>query len=858
MIISPLISLMEDQVAKLNGLIVSDGPNGHISSNDNKKDIAVFLGSAQTNKTVEEKALNGEYKFVYCTPEKLFSGDGWFLRQMADLHTRNGGSGICLIAVDESHCVSEWGHDFRPHYRQVGSLLRGNHVLKNVPIVALTATAVPRVQRDIISSLQLRDPKIVKQSFDRDNLLIVVKRRPEYSSALKSFVTDMKLIDTKKSFRHESTIIYCPTKRNVEEITNWLSQQFEGTRIRVQSYHGGQSMGHRSDAHINFLTGKTVVIVATIAFGMGIDKTDTRRIIHYGPPKTVEEYYQQIGRAGRDGLEASCIMYCNLNDFEKYKDDFYLGGLTSKVRSYQESSIDSLRKFAMSDETCRRAELLKYFNEMPPFGARCGTCDTCVARKQHGDDMERDFAMQGGRLILYVLSVLDDKQGISKLEFVLKGLAIDPYRYRNCIHDGPVEIAHRVMEMKSQMSGYKKKVPVSYFTKDLLPALVNRGYVEVRKQSATFDFGNRTNTWSGYAITTKGWNSLESGPINLPVPSSIREYEKQQKEKMQKTLAVLKEAGADIDQIPKQEVEEGDGTVIKAFRTWFNYLERLQRNNSNDRIDELGDLRLRIDAWRMDMAEKFRIAPSDAMPDHILFSVAYAAATPKTEKIEREALLGLGLRSGGIDSLVFTINDWLGTTRAKSKAEQQDDDQLTGNSSPMILSSEPFKPAKRWEHFNYRPQKKTGLASWESSYYRFTAGEHAQTIAMSPINGRPIQVGTVVNHVLEGMLAGRPVDLKRLSTVSTPPTKSQWNELTRMEAETGIDATGNPKVSGKNGEAIRMVDFLEPVLGQEFTQKEYTDRTEEETAKYRKWCDRLSWYLFLRRAGYSPTYADKI
>jgi len=224
---------MEDQVAKLNGILSSDGGNG-------SKDVAVFLGSGQKDPMAEQKALKGDYKLIYCTPEKLVSGG--FLNSMANLHNSGEGDGLCLIAVDESHCVSEWGHDFRPSYRQVGNVLRGHAVLKNVPIVALTATAVPRVQTDILSSLQLRNPKVVKQSFDRDNLIITVRRKPAggYRTALAGFVKDMKEMTTttrkKMSFsRHESTIIYCPTQGQVVEVSNWLSQQFEGTDIRAQS-----------------------------------------------------------------------------------------------------------------------------------------------------------------------------------------------------------------------------------------------------------------------------------------------------------------------------------------------------------------------------------------------------------------------------------------------------------------------------------------------------------------------------------------------------------------------------------------------------------------------------------------------
>ena len=393
----------------------------------------------------------------------------------------------CFVSTYTSHCVSEWGHDFRPEFRSLGSDIRSHPVLSSIPIIALTATAVPRVQKDIISSLRLRDPKISQQSFDRTNLVISIKRKPSsggFRSALKPFVKDLRKKYTDKGngqIGSESTIIYCPTQSLVEEVSEWLSNAFENV-IQVQPYHGGLSATNRTDAHINFLTGKTTIIVATIAFGMGIDKPDTRRIIHWGPSKTVEEYYQQIGRAGRDGLESYCIMYCNAGDFESYKSDFYLGKLSAEAKEMQIKSIDSLRKYALSDEVCRRAELLKFFGEEPSFGERCGTCDTCQTRKLHADDIERDFANDGARILLYALSTLNGKQGASVLEKVLRGNKVEGYRYRNSVNEATV--GTKITEMKSEMKGFKKKMPVSYFTKDLLPAMVDRGFVEINSQTS--------------------------------------------------------------------------------------------------------------------------------------------------------------------------------------------------------------------------------------------------------------------------------------------------------------------------------------------------------------------------------------
>lgn len=175
-------------------------------------------------------------------------------------------------------------------------------------------------------------------------------------------------------------------------------------------------------------------------------------------------------------------MYCNAGDFESYKSDFYLGKLGAEAKEMQVRSIDSLREYALSDEVCRRAELLKFFGEEPSFGERCGTCDTCQMRNLHPDDIERDFANDGARLVLYAISSLNGRQGSSTLEKVLRGNKVEGYRYRNSVDESSV--GSKILQMKGEIKGFKKKLPVSYFTKDLLPALVGRGFVEIKSQTS--------------------------------------------------------------------------------------------------------------------------------------------------------------------------------------------------------------------------------------------------------------------------------------------------------------------------------------------------------------------------------------
>lgn len=461
LVVSPLISLMQDQVNKLNGL--------------SNQRLATYLGSSQMDSNEEVKALNGEYPLVYVTPEKLLS-EG-FLDRLAHMHRSK--KRLCLVAIDESHCVSEWGHDFRPEYRNLGRELRGHLVLQQVPIVALTATAVPRVQRDICDSLKLRDPHLARQSFDRTNLDISIHKKDQrgggFRAALESVI---KEIQQSPSSSMQSTIIYAPSRDLVEDIASYLQQELGNDA--VQPYHGKMDHQARTEAHLNFLVGRTKVIVATVAFGMGIDKPDTRRVLHFGPPKTVEEYYQQIGRAGRDGLPAECVMYVSDGDFVKYKSDFYLASVPEKARVALEGSMDALRNYALDTVTCRRKALLDFFQEKSPFGERCGACDTCRNHAKYGPDSERDFGNEGARVILAAVRALNG-QSMGIIEKVVSGHQVESYRYR-CGHNA-TNTSGTIKEMRQAMS---KKRPMSHF-KELMAPLVAKGYLSQATKKTNID-----------------------------------------------------------------------------------------------------------------------------------------------------------------------------------------------------------------------------------------------------------------------------------------------------------------------------------------------------------------------------------
>lgn len=341
-VISPLIALMQDQVDRLeaNGI-----PAAFVNSSLSALECA----------RRERAALAGQIKLLYVAPERLVSQN--FLQVMDQAQATIG---LSLLAVDEAHCVSEWGHDFRPEYRQIGRL---RERYTSTPLLALTATATERVRDDILVQLRLRDPAIHIASFDRPNLYYEVreKHRKSYNELLQL------LLD----HPGEPTIIYCQTRQSVEE----LSSQLVRDGIPTLAYHAGMPAEQRSENQSRFVRDDVNTLVATVAFGMGIAKPDVRAVIHYDLPKNLEGYYQESGRAGRDGQPARCVLFFSHGDRSKIEfriaqrpdEDLQLIAAQQlrQVVSYAESS------------TCRRSQLLGYFGETRPE-ENCGNCDNCL------------------------------------------------------------------------------------------------------------------------------------------------------------------------------------------------------------------------------------------------------------------------------------------------------------------------------------------------------------------------------------------------------------------------------------------------------------------------------------------------
>jgi ATP-dependent DNA helicase RecQ len=372
-VISPLIALMKNQVDQLNTYGV------------NARFLNSTLSKGEITK-LRKDAMSGNIRLLYVAPESLTKEENIeFLKKV----------NVSFVAIDEAHCISEWGHDFRPEYRRIKSMIQQ---LGNLPIVALTATATPKVQLDIQKNLQMEDADIFLSSFNRKNLYYEVRPKKETKKQLIKFLRDNK---------GKSGIIYCLSRKKVEEIAKMISVN----GFKAAPYHAGLDPDVREKNQDDFLNEEVDIIVATIAFGMGIDKPDVRFVVHYDVPKSLEGYYQETGRAGRDGLEGYCLMFYSHNDLNKLEK-------FNKDKSVQEREnarilLQEMEYYAESP-VCRRRQLLHYFGEEFKED-NCGMCDNCVHPRERFDGTE------AVKVVLQAVKQTNERFGLNHLVHVIRG-----------------------------------------------------------------------------------------------------------------------------------------------------------------------------------------------------------------------------------------------------------------------------------------------------------------------------------------------------------------------------------------------------------------------------------------------------
>ncbi len=379
LVISPLIALMKDQVdaLRLNGV------------------KAAFLNSsldAQQERQIMQDLKAGALDLLYLAPERLFHQGGAFLEYLKTLD-------INLIAIDETHCISQWGHDFRPDYVQLGKLKQS---FPKVPMIALTATADSQTREDILAQLKMDRPRIFLSSFDRPNIKYTVRPKKDWFEQLLSFLEDKE---------NEHGIIYCLSRKSTEE----LAENLRENGIQALAYHAGLPSEQRAEHQDKFLKDEVQVIVATIAFGMGIDKSNVRFVIHVDLPKNIEGYYQETGRAGRDGLDSDALLFYGAGDYFKLSRFCEVEGNPEQTQVL----LNKLRRMVdfADSRICRRKNLLNYFGEA--HEGDCGNCDNCLTTR------ERYEATVEAQKLLSTIARLEQAFGLSHILDIVRGSQSD-------------------------------------------------------------------------------------------------------------------------------------------------------------------------------------------------------------------------------------------------------------------------------------------------------------------------------------------------------------------------------------------------------------------------------------------------
>jgi len=564
------------------------------------------------------------------------------------------------------------------------------------------------------------------------------------------------------------------------------------------------------------------VIVATVAFGMGIDKPDIRRVFHLGPPKTVEEYYQQIGRAGRDGLQSECMMVYNDADFSAYQGDFYLGKLNAEAKQVMIASIEALQKMCRHPTKCRRLALLEFFGEQPPW-TQCKTCDNCINTKKNAGDLTRDFTAE----CMVILRSVD-----------------------RCSGKGITKLMEEVTRQARNTRFAAKQL------REMIAPLVDAKYLWSETISFTPPGMKFARTSSVTNLAAKGRTALATPNtvIQLPVPESVRRLEAERVARKAAKLKELQAGGVDLSTIPKAELEAGEGPVMAATQMWMSRLAYFRSSNRNDKAAALENLKHQIEEWRDSVADKLGMAPAAVLSEDLVIRIAYVQPRQLADLKE------IGVRITGVEDLVTVITEW----KQKQEAEAEPaDGQNNKRKMPSWFkddqqgAAEMILPAGKWKAARpFRLNKLTkGKPAWMESYARFDQGERVSAIAMNPgmtkqgAPKKPILDTTVVGHLMQALTHGQPVNLQQVFT-QVPDSRinqGDWDKIEDAAGSVPVDVMAVEKISGE--------DLLRYIVKWDAS-KGYNERTETQKAEGSKWGIKFRTWQYLKQAGFAPSWAN--
>lgn len=682
-VISPLISLMEDQVR---GLSAANIP-------------ACLLGSAQQQKRqVMDALIDGHYRVVYLTPEFAESA-ATFLKSL------DSQVGITLFAIDEAHCVSQWGHDFRQAYRELGKLKTS---FPHVPFMAVTATATPNVRKDIVGALHLKNPVLTCTSFNRPNLYLEVKRKG-------SIVEDLRLEITEAV---GPVIVYCPTRTSAEEVARVIQYDLG---IKCVLYHAGLSLEVRKHSHGQFIQDFVQVVVATVAFGMGIDKPDVRKIIHYGAPKDIESYYQEIGRAGRDGLDSSCHVFFSPGDFATSR--HFLKDITNP--DFLQHKTDMLNKMQhyLTSTKCRRKLLLAHFagTEAESVGGTANCCDNCT-RSLAMDGVQyskRDYTKEARQLLEAIIGT-GERYGISVPICLLRG-----------------SVSQKLPEYlrKGKLYGVGK-ARTEAFWKAFSRLMSSEGYLTEKGIHSVV--GPNSRFMHSTVVTPLGKVWLKSGTKLLLDPS--QELIDMDAPAPRPKLCVIpqitedRRASNSLKGMLPQEVKREQVFSSKGS-TLFEKKSRSDAEQEQDRLR--GQLYLELGTLRNKLAHENGYAPYMVFSNQILVDITKACPTTLDELSKIEGVSEAKLNKFGAPFITL-VEQFCARHQLKPENISIEESDISPDVNELLCK---LSDTQRLSYVCYQKE-----------------GSDLEAAAKA----RGLAVSTVCGHLAEAIKVGLPVDLDRL------------------------------------------------------------------------------------------------